>query len=136
MNLYESYVPNLILNVNNKIEKLIKSSFLFSGLYRVNYDAENWSLLASTLNSPNYKDINVLNRAQLLVDAMDLAQLGDMSYSLALKVMTYLRNEKEYLPWKAGLDKLESVKTVLSRTANYGIYKVSWLQLYCYFLNY
>lgn len=102
-----------------------KKLFLFSGLYRVNYDAENWSLLASTLNSPNYKDINVLNRAQLLIDVMDLAQLGDMSYSVALKVMTYLRNETEYLPWKAGLDKLEPVKTVLSRTANYGIFKVS-----------
>lgn len=113
-----------------------KKSFLFSGLYRVNYDAENWSLLASTLNSPNYSDINVLNRAQLLIDAMDLAQLGDMSYSLALKVMTYLRNEKTYLPWLAGLDKLEPVKRVLSRTANYGIFKVSCLQLFCNFCNY
>lgn len=95
------------------------------GLYRVNYDAENWSLLASTLNSPNYTDINVLNRAQLLIDSMDLAQMGDLSYDLALKLMTYLRNEKEYLPWKAGIDKLEPVRAVLSRTSNYGIFKVS-----------
>lgn len=106
--------------------------FLFSGLYRVNYDEENWSLLASTLNSPNYKNIHVLNRAQLLIDAMDLAQLGEMSYSLSLKVMIYLRDEKEFLPWEAGLGKLEPLKTVLSRTANYGIFKVSYYRDFLY----
>lgn len=50
-----------------------------AGLYRVNYDQYNWALLTATLHSPKHTEINVLNRAQLLTDAMDLAQLGTVS---------------------------------------------------------
>ncbi|XP_046670632.1 aminopeptidase N-like isoform X3 [Homalodisca vitripennis] len=94
-----------------------------AGLYRVNYDQENWEMLAALLNSPQHTQVDALNRAQLIIDVMDVAELGRLSYQLAFEIIGSLRHEKEFLPWEAGLAKLEPIKTMLSRTANYGSFK-------------
>lgn len=44
-----------------------------SGLYKVQYDQQNWELLIKFLNGPRFKEISVMNRAQLVADALDLA---------------------------------------------------------------
>ncbi len=80
------------------------------GYYRVNYDASNWHQLIEVLNSVNFKDIHVSNRAQLLDDALNFAADEYLDYEYALGVLSYLERETDYIPWRAvvtNLDKLD-----------------------------
>lgn len=54
---------------------------------------------------------------------------GEQDYSIALRIVEYLKHEKEYIPWKSALDNLSSVNRILRRSAQYGLFKVSLYQL-------
>ena len=47
--------------------------------------------------------IHVINRAQIIDDAINLARSGLLSYEIALGVTSYLNKEVEYIPWAAAL---------------------------------
>lgn len=49
---------------------------------------------------------------------------GDQDYSIALKLIRYLKQEKEYLPWRAALSTLSDIARMLRRTSQYGAFKV------------
>lgn len=69
------------------------------GYYRVNYDLKNWRELVKVLNSDDFDKIHVLNRAQLLDDAINFA-LGDyLGYDILIQLMGYLNLETEYTPF-------------------------------------
>lgn len=72
-----------------------------TGFYRVNYDVVSWKNLAYALAQKNHSGIHVTNRAQLVDDALNLARAERLAYDVALNCTNYLRNETEYLPWKA-----------------------------------
>ncbi|RXG55136.1 Thyrotropin-releasing hormone-degrading ectoenzyme [Armadillidium vulgare] len=80
-----------------------------TGYYRVNYDQTTWMLLISQLHT-DHEVIFVTNRAQLIDDSMNLARTGIIPYNIALQLLSYLRKETEYVPWKAGLRNLKYVK--------------------------
>lgn len=75
---------------------------MLSGFYRVNYDKENWQRIIKYMNSPNFTNIHVLNRAKLLDDAYFLFLNGKLERSLLLDLASYLIREKDYIPWKGG----------------------------------
>uniref|UniRef100_A0A224XI48 Aminopeptidase n=1 Tax=Panstrongylus lignarius TaxID=156445 RepID=A0A224XI48_9HEMI len=100
----------LILNIN------------IAGLYRVQYDDRNWRMIVKTLNSDNYKLISPLNRANLLLDVFDFAWRGDVDYTLAFEVLSYLIRETDYVPFNAGLGRLHAIGQMLKRTPAYGQY--------------
>lgn len=82
------------------------------GYYRVNYDEDNWNKIIEVLNSDNYNSIHVLNRAQLVDDALTLAFDGVISYKIALGVISYLERETDYIPWypaTMAFDKLDYI---------------------------
>jgi len=68
------------------------------GFFRVNYDEENWNALISQLHD-DCNEIHVLNRAQLIDDAFNLAIANRMDYSQVLKLSEYLINENDPVPW-------------------------------------
>lgn len=68
------------------------------GFYRVNYDEENWNALISQLHD-DCNEIHVLNRAQLIDDAFNLALANRMDYAQVLKLSEYLINENDPVPW-------------------------------------
>ncbi|ETN61383.1 protease m1 zinc metalloprotease [Anopheles darlingi] len=70
------------------------------GYYRVNYDDHNWELITNALHEC-FGCIHRLNRAQLIDDAYWLARSGRLDLRIALRLMTYLHNEREYSPWAA-----------------------------------
>ncbi|KAG5680752.1 hypothetical protein PVAND_010239 [Polypedilum vanderplanki] len=82
------------------------------GYYRVNYDENNWRRIIEVLNSDDYTKIHVLNRAQLVDDALTLAFDGVISYDIALGVVSYLARETDYMPWYPAVyafDKLDYI---------------------------
>lgn len=89
------------------------------GYYRVNYDTSNWDALISVLNSNNFKQIHVLNRAQLVDDALNLAADGYLSYDVAFNVLNYLSRETDYIPWRAAVTNLDKLDYLLKGRANY-----------------
>lgn len=100
-----------------------------SGLYKVKYDTKNWDMLIATLMSKSFDNIHIINRAQLIDDALDLAWTGDQDYDIAMSLIEYLRQEKEYIPWKAALDNLKQVNRILKKTSHYDVFKVSGLKI-------
>ncbi|XP_050432734.1 uncharacterized protein LOC126840818 [Adelges cooleyi] len=74
-----------------------------SGFYRVNYDKPNWMALIKQLNS-SPEAVHVLNRAQLIDDAFNLARAGKLSYSVPVKLSTYLGNEDDVMPWYSAMN--------------------------------
>lgn len=100
--------------------------FTVAGYYRVNYDVKNWKMIIDQLER-DHLQIHVINRAQLIDDALNLARVGLLDYELALGVTSYLKNEKEYIPWAAALSNLKYLRNMLQRSAAYGDFKVCFI---------
>ena len=107
-------------------------------LCRVNYDVENWKLIAQQLKT-DHTAIHVINRAQIIDDAINLAKSDLLDYETALSVTGYLSNEVEYIPWASALTGtislirhrftfshclgLSYINKMLKRTPAYGDFK-------------
>uniref|UniRef100_A0A6Q2ZPR1 Aminopeptidase n=1 Tax=Esox lucius TaxID=8010 RepID=A0A6Q2ZPR1_ESOLU len=91
-----------------------------SGYYRVNYDVPNWERL---LNS-----IPVINRAQLIDDAFNLARAKYIDTILALRTTKYLKTEKEYMPWESALNNLDFFYLMFDRSEVFG-YMQAYLKI-------
>ncbi|XP_070509992.1 putative aminopeptidase-2 [Chironomus tepperi] len=89
------------------------------GYYRVNYDESNWNKIIQILNSDNYDQIHVLNRAQLIDDAMTFAFDGVISYDIALGIVSYLRRETDYIPWYTAMVAFDKLDYILKGTEHY-----------------
>ncbi|KAL9695058.1 hypothetical protein quinque_014343 [Culex quinquefasciatus] len=66
------------------------------GLYRINYDEQNWKLLARALQS-NISCMPRENRAQLLSDAFYFHEKGQLNKSVLFELLTFLSHETESL---------------------------------------
>lgn len=87
-----------------------------TGYYRVNYDPENWArIIAQLQDRPT--EIHIVNRAQLLDDAMTLARASLTSYDLALNLTRYLEMEDQFLPWQSFLDNLQYLSNMALNTS-------------------
>ena len=91
--------------------------FFAAGYYRVNYDDQNWRLIIQQLKNDHTK-IHVINRAQIIDDVLNIARAGLLKYEVALEVTSYLKNEKDYLPWAAALSGIEYLDEMLKDIAN------------------
>lgn len=97
----------LLLNIN------------VTGYFRVNYDQDNWNKLLTQLDL-DHQAIPVINRAQIIDDAFNLARAKHIGIVLALNTTTYLDKEREYLPWSAALDNLGYFRLMFDRSEVYG----------------
>ena len=116
---YASTVPIAFLRIEDGIEG---KSFLLSeapskyfilnyqqtGYYRVNYDADNWANINEALHNSNadHDGIHLTNRAQIVDDLFNLARAGVVHYDNALDIISYLKVEKDYLPWLSAVNGL------------------------------
>lgn len=90
-----------------------------SGYYRVNYDPDNWESLLNQLNT-DHQLIPVLNRAQIVDDAFNLARAKMINTTLALRTTKYLSKEKDYIPWESAIRNLYYYILMFDRTEVYG----------------
>lgn len=73
----------------------------------------------------NHTAISVINRAQIIDDALNLARANLLDYETALELTNYLENEVEYLPWASAFTALTYVDSMLWRTPFYDVFKVN-----------
>lgn len=97
----------LVANINMK------------GFYRVNYDSDNWERLLAKLSS-RHQDIPVINRAQLIDDAFNLARAKMVNTTLALRTTKFLNTEVEYMPWETARRSLNYYFLMFDRSEVYG----------------
>ncbi|KAL6480698.1 hypothetical protein MHYP_G00117310 [Metynnis hypsauchen] len=88
------------------------------GYYRVNYDTENWERILNQLNSNN-QAVPVINRAQIVDDAFNLARAKMIPVSLALNTTKFLSQETAYLPWQSALNNLDYFYLMFDQTDVY-----------------
>jgi aminopeptidase N len=59
-------------------------------------------------------------------DALNLAEAGVLDYEIALNLTQYLEREEDYLPWDSALNSLSFIRSMMSRTSGYGLFKVAY----------
>ncbi|CAL8262791.1 unnamed protein product [Merluccius merluccius] len=90
-----------------------------TGYYRVHYDRGNWDKLLGQLRA-DHRVIPLINRAQLVDDAFNLARANIVPSTQALQTTVYLSAEREYIPWQSALDNMQYYYLMLDRTDVYG----------------
>uniref|UniRef100_A0A667XA33 Aminopeptidase n=1 Tax=Myripristis murdjan TaxID=586833 RepID=A0A667XA33_9TELE len=90
-----------------------------SGYFRVNYDPDNWERVLNLLNT-NHQAIPVINRAQIMDDAFNLARAKVINTTMALRTTKYLFNETDYIPWESALKNFNYYILMFDRTEVYG----------------
>ncbi|XP_046393612.1 aminopeptidase N-like [Ischnura elegans] len=102
-----------------------------TGFYRVNYDEQNWRMLSNALlaNESGAVALPDVTKAQIIDDALSLAQAGRLNYSIALQVTTFLSKETQLVPWTAALGAFGYLRDVLKHTSRYGLLETYILKL-------
>ncbi|KAM8973866.1 aminopeptidase N-like isoform 2-T2 [Pelodytes ibericus] len=90
-----------------------------TGYYRVNYDDKNWDELLKQLET-DHSVIPVINRAQIIDDAFNLARAKHINTTRALDTTRYISEDVEYMPWQATLSSLSFFVQMFDRTDVYG----------------
>lgn len=82
--------------------------------YRVNYGEHLWKNLRNhALTKENLKEVDELNRAQIIDDVLNLARAGQTSYDTALTVASYLEHDTSYYPWYSAFNAFTYLRLVL-----------------------
>uniref|UniRef100_A0AAY4EEL8 Aminopeptidase n=1 Tax=Denticeps clupeoides TaxID=299321 RepID=A0AAY4EEL8_9TELE len=110
----------LALNNNMKTsgDEWLLANINITGYFRVNYDSENWDRLLNQLNT-DHKVLPVINRAQLIDDAFNLARANIIPISLALNTTRYLHQETGYIPWKSALNNFDYLYLMFGKSDIY-----------------
>ncbi|XP_063053492.1 aminopeptidase N [Engraulis encrasicolus] len=132
--LLEKHVVDSVMKTSG--EEWLLANINVTGYYRVNYDAANWDRLLVQLKD-DHQVIPVINRAQLVDDAFNLARAKLIPMSLALNTTTYLTQERDYMPWESTLNNLDYIILMFEGTRTYDIMQRYLKQqvepLYAYF---
>ncbi|XP_070151956.1 aminopeptidase N-like [Polyergus mexicanus] len=99
-------------SINHKENGWIIANLQQSGYYRVNYDSENWNRITTYLNSEEYTNIHVLNRAQIIDDSFHLAIQKQQNFSLFWNLTRYLSRETDYIAWYPMFKALEYMSNI------------------------
>ncbi|XP_013114368.2 aminopeptidase N [Stomoxys calcitrans] len=101
-------VPVIFDNVAKSNEWII-FNIQASAVYKVMYDIHNWRLLSEALKREPLENFPILNRGQIVNDAISLAWNGYHGYDIAFDILEYLFKEREYLPWALAMRGLANV---------------------------
>ncbi|KAM7406492.1 hypothetical protein PAMP_000866 [Pampus punctatissimus] len=100
-------------------DEFLVANINMKGFYRVNYDSENWERLLAKLSS-EHQEIPVINRAQIIDDAFNLARAKIVDTTLALRTTKFLSKEVEYMPWQTASRNLDYFFLMFDRSEVYG----------------
>ena len=98
-----------IITLPKPVQKYFIMNVQQTGYYRVNYDAENWGKISEALHMPAHDGIHVMNRAQIVDDLFNLAKVGIVQYQDVIDIISYLKTEKNYIPWLSAITGLSGI---------------------------
>ncbi|XP_059611770.1 aminopeptidase N-like [Phlebotomus argentipes] len=91
-----------------------------TGYYRVNYGDYDWKFISDVLqNAQNLEDIHILNRAQLIDDSANLAKAGQTRYDAFFGIISYLKDEVDYIPWSAATANILNLEMMIRGIEEY-----------------
>lgn len=73
--------------------------------------------MENALKEKEFSKIPVLNRAQIVDDALNLARAGNVKYAVALDVVEYLQEELDYYPWYSAFNAFAYLKRRISSSS-------------------
>ncbi|ELT91342.1 hypothetical protein CAPTEDRAFT_224136 [Capitella teleta] len=85
-----------------------------SGLFRVNYDLENWNALIGQL-----KTDHLVNIITIIMSISTYLLYWRLSIEIPLGIAEYLRDEREFLPWYALLQGWPHINRLFDSHSNY-----------------
>ncbi|KYN14166.1 Glutamyl aminopeptidase, partial [Trachymyrmex cornetzi] len=104
--------------------------------YRVSYDSKNYQKISHYLNSKEYKNIHVLNRAQIMIDLLAMVFADRINGNLFVDLISYLSKEREYAPWLPLFQMIESISPNILLLQEFYHIKVRLVQLLERLLHY
>ncbi|XP_065565905.1 aminopeptidase N-like [Artemia franciscana] len=109
--------PAVYTDVIEKPNSWIICNHKVFGYYRVDYDEMNWDLIQHQLEN-NHQKIHVMNRAQIIDDALNLASASLLvnTYKQALDLTSYSKKEFDWLPCETAWKNFERMQNLLSGT--------------------
>ena len=112
-----------------KSDNWIIGNLQHGGFYRVNYDEENWKLLASQL-SKDHKDINPVNRAELIDDSFNLGKAEYIDQLVFFDLIKYMEKEVDSLPFVPAIYGLNVISNLLAEYWEvYSLYQKYYMKL-------
>jgi len=96
------------LDVQRKDWDWLKVNIREQGMFRVNYDTNNWNYLIT-----NFYSFSDLDKAGLINDALVLARSGRVNYSIAFSFVSLLRNDTSLVTWNAALFELRYIDIMM-----------------------
>ncbi|XP_050459312.1 thyrotropin-releasing hormone-degrading ectoenzyme-like isoform X3 [Cataglyphis hispanica] len=99
-------------NWNLRIEDWVIFNLQQLGYYRVNYDLGNWKRIARYLDSENYTNIHVLNRAQIIDDAFHFTITKQLDPLVFGMITAYLKRETDFVAWYPMFKALEYMSSI------------------------
>uniref|UniRef100_A0A3Q1HIW6 Aminopeptidase n=1 Tax=Anabas testudineus TaxID=64144 RepID=A0A3Q1HIW6_ANATE len=102
-----------VLSINTQTGKITQEHFLLNPDSLVDTPSEFNSLFV-------FQDIPVINRAQIIDDAFNLARAKMVSTTLALRTTKFLDKEVEYMPWQTATRNLNYFFLMFDRGEVYG----------------
>ncbi|KAL6419884.1 hypothetical protein ACFW04_011106 [Cataglyphis niger] len=105
--------PEVEIYYGNK-DKWFIANILQTGYYRVNYDNDNWMMIAYYLNSEKYENIHVINRAQIIDDAFHLMMEEKLDSAIFWELASYLWRERNYVAWYPMIKAFEHISSLFA----------------------
>jgi hypothetical protein len=84
----------------------------FAGYYEMDYSEANWENLALALKAKNIR-LEAEDRANIIHNLFMNAFSEKNRYNLVVDVLSYLRNERELVPWRATYKHLMQMISIL-----------------------
>ncbi|UMM35591.1 hypothetical protein L5515_008142 [Caenorhabditis briggsae] len=79
-----------------------------NGFYRAGYTDDMWKEIIYMIKE-NHEQFSTQTRVRLIDDSFAEARAGLLNYSVPLQLLTYLKNEKDYMPWSATIAKIREL---------------------------
>lgn len=95
-----------------------------AGYYRVQYDTQNYQLIANELSKGDFKKIHLVSRAQIIDDVFNFARTERLNYTIVFDIIQYLEHDTEFVPWAAAFTGLSFVDRLYSGSSKYAEFVV------------
>uniref|UniRef100_A0A672Y3W6 Aminopeptidase n=1 Tax=Sphaeramia orbicularis TaxID=375764 RepID=A0A672Y3W6_9TELE len=109
------------INLPESVEVIMNRWILQMGFPVVTINTQTGTVTQKHfLLDPDSPDVPVINRAQIIDDAFNLARAKIVNITLALRTTTFLNKEVEYMPWEMALSNLGYFYLMFDRSEVYG----------------